>query len=564
MDYATFVEVYDRLSSTSKKIEKIGILAEFLKRLQKEESSEWIYLLRGKVTPDYDSRELGISTQLTLKAMSASFGVSQEKIIADFNEAGDIGEIAERYSQKRRQRALFMKKLDVKKVFDNLKMIISIEGKGAVDRKISLISELLTSAAPKEAKYIVRTLLSDLRVGVADALLIDAIAEAFFVNEDDAKQVLEEKYHLANDFSLLFDAARKGMLALGEIDLVPGRPVSVMLAVKADTLEEAFRICGTPAAAEYKYDGFRMLINKRGEDITLFTRRLENVTSQFPDVVSAARKYISAKEYVLDAEVVGYDLKTKKYLPFEAISQRIKRKYDIDKLAKTLPVEINIFDVLYHDGKNTLDTPYLERRKIVEKIVKTQALVIRPAVQKIVEDEEEAEVFYQSALDEGEEGIMMKKLDAPYRQGRKVGYMVKIKPTIADLDLVIVGAEYGTGKRGGWLTSYIVACKDGEEFLEIGKVSSGLKEKKENDGQETTYEEMTKLLRPLIISEKDNQIRVRPEIVIAVTYQNIQESPSYSSEYALRFPRITRYRPDKKPDEIATLSEIKKEVKKQR
>ncbi len=561
MYYLRFVDVYEKLAATTKRLEKTAMLADFLKELHTKGKSEWVYLLRGKVVPDYDSRELGISTQLILKTLSVVFGVSQAKVVSDFNEKGDLGGLAESYAEQRQQQALFSKKLEVEKIFGNLRMLLKIEGKGTVDKKVALLSELLTSASGKEAKYIVRTVLSDLRVGVADAVLIDALAQAFFADDEEARSLVEEKYHLANDFAFLFDAASHGRKQLEKIDLSPSRPVAVMLAVKAESFEDAFRICGKPAAVEYKYDGFRMLINKSIEGIFLFTRRLENVTLQFPDVVDAVRKYVGADEFILDAEIVGYDPRTRKYRPFESISQRIKRKYDIEKLQKELPVEINVFDVLYHNGKNILALQFSERRKLLEKFIRVQERVIRPAVQRIVASEAEAEEFYELALKEGEEGIMMKKLDAPYKQGRKIGYLVKIKPIVQDLDLVIVGAEYGTGKRGGWLTSYIVACRAGEKFLEVGKVSSGLKEKEEEG---TTYEEITKLLKPLILSSSNNEVRVTPKVVVSVTYQNIQPSTSYSSGFALRFPCITHYRPDKKFGEIATLEEIKKEVKKQR
>lgn len=561
MQYSEYVEVYEALASTSKKLEKTAILAEFLKKLEKKGKSEWIYLLRGRVFADYDSREFGISDQLVLKVIGVAFGIKNDDVQERFNKIGDWGEIAEFYAEKRKQSTLFSKRLEVEKVFSNLRAISDIEGKGAVDKKLSLVSELLTSASGKEAKYIVRTLLSDLRVGVADSLLVDSIVLAFFQNSEGMKAKIEEKFDLANDSALVFEAACLGEKEIDKIDVVPGRPIKVMLAVKALDIEDGFRICGKPCAIEHKYDGFRMVINKDKGKITLFTRKLENVTNQFPDVVSAIEKNIKGDNFVLDSEVVGYDPKTRKYRPFEAISQRIKRKYDIDKVMKELPVEINVFDVIYYNGKNYMNNPFIERRKIVEKIVKEKEFVIRAAVQIITDDEKEAQKFYENALKIGEEGIMMKSLNEPYKQGRKVGYMAKMKPIVNDIDLVIVGAEYGTGKRAGWLTSFIVACKEGDNVLEVGMVSSGLKEKEEEG---TSYDEITKLLKPLIINEEGNKVKVKPKIVVSVTYQNIQKSPSYSSGYALRFPRITHYRPDRSLYDIASLKEIEKEVNKQR
>jgi DNA ligase 1 len=557
MHYSEFVEVYEKLNSTSKRLEKENIIAEFLKKLKEE---KWIYLLRGKVRPDYDDREFGISNKLVIKAISVSFGISSDEINKRFRKVGDLGKISQEFAEKKKQNSLFSSKLTTKRVFENLRKVMEVEGKGAVKGKLDLISELLGNAEGGEAKYIIRTLLGQLRIGVADAVLRDAIAEAIFPKDKkEMSNVVERAYDMSNDFAIVLEAAKKGKRALERIKIVVGRPMNVMLPVKVTELDEAFRICGKPAAIEHKYDGFRVLINKEGGEVKLFTRRLENVTNQFPDVVKVVNKYVKGKSFVLDSEVVGYDPKTKKYKPFEAISQRIKRKYDIEKLESELPVEVNVFDIIYHDGKSFINSPLRERRKVLEKVVHTEKFKIRPSKQIVTADKKVADKFYKDALKIGEEGIMIKKLDACYQQGRRVGFMVKLKPAVADLDLVITGAEYGSGKRGGWLTSYIVACKDGDKFLEVGKVSSGLKELESEEG--TTYGEMTKLLKPLIIGEDGKVAKVKPKIIVAVTYQNIQGSPSYSSGFAMRFPRITRYRPDKSLKEIATLDEIKKEVK---
>ncbi|MBU0906562.1 MAG: ATP-dependent DNA ligase [Nanoarchaeota archaeon] len=563
MQYSDFVEVYEGLFATTKRLEKETILAEFLKKLAKEGEPEWIYLLRGKVTPDYDDRILGLSDKLAMKAIGKTFGIKDEEIAKRYRKIGDIGELAEEFAGKKKQTSLFAKKLTVEKVFSNLRKVMGIEGKGAVSGKIALISELLGQAEGKEAKYIVRTLVGQLRVGVADATVRDAISEALFPDEkQEMSKKLEIAYDMANDFAVVFEAASKGKGALGKIDIVLGRPMNIMLPVKVTEIGEAFRICGKPAAIEHKYDGFRVVINKVGNDIKLFTRRLENVTNQFPDVVQTIKKYVKAHEVILDSEVVGYDPKTKKQRPFEAISQRIKRKYDIEKLEKELPVEENVFDVIYYDGKSLMQEPFVKRRKVLEKLIPHEKWKIRPSMQIVTDSEEVAMKFYHEALKSGEEGIMIKTLDAPYQQGRRVGYIVKMKPAANDLDLVITGAEYGSGKRGGMLTSYIVACQQNGEYLDVGKVSSGLKELEQEEG--TTYDEMTKLLKPLIVSEKGKAVKVKPKIVVSVTYQNIQGSPSYDSGFAMRFPRITQYRPDYHLKDIATLDDIKTEVEKAR
>jgi DNA ligase 1 len=557
MQYSEFVDVYEALASTTKRLEKVDILSKLLKKLDGKE--EWVYLLRGRVFPDYDESEFGISTQLVIKAISRTAGVSEDKISTKFRKIGDLGDIADDIVGKKKQSTLFSKNLSVDLVFSNLRKISGIEGKGSVDKKMALISELLGNASGAEAKYVVRTLLNDLRVGVADATLRDAIGKAFFEGDKDVLELLEVAYDRVNDFAEVLKSARRGKKSLEKVELIPGRPIKVMLPVKVIDLEEAFRICGKPLAVEHKYDGFRVLINYDGKEVSLFTRKLDNVTKQFPDVVEAVKKYVMGKSFVLDSEVVGYTEKNskRKYEPFEAISQRIRRKYDISDLVKKLPVEINVFDIIYHNGKSVIEEPFTKRRKLLEKIITEKKWKIRLSTQFVSDDEKKIMKFYKDALRIGEEGVMFKKLDAPYRPGRRVGYMVKMKPADKDLDLVIVGAEYGTGKRSGGLTSYIVACSNGNKFLEVGKVSSGLKEKEEMGG--ITYTEMDKLLKPLIIHDTKTGVVVKPKIIVSVTYQNIQPSPRYSSGFAMRFPRITHYRPERGLFDIATLSDIKKE-----
>jgi DNA ligase 1 len=557
MKYSELVGVYDDLSDTTKKLEKATILAKFLHKLKEHE--EWVYLFRGRAFPDYDESEFGISSKLVIKAISKG-GINEEELVKLLRKIGDLGEIAEKVFDKKKQKTLFVHDLSVQKVFDNLRKLVLIEGKGAVDKKIGLISELLTSASGREAKYIVRTLLNDLRVGVAEGIIRDAIAEAFLKKENS--RVVEEAYDKSNDWAYVLKLAVKGKKYLEKIDIIPGRPLKVMLPVKVNDLSEAFRICGKPLAVEHKYDGFRVLINKDTKgDVSLFTRRLDNVTKQFPDVVKVIKKYVKGKSFILDSEVVGFNPKTRKYMPFEAISQRIRRKYDIDRLIHKLPVEINVFDMIYYNGKSIVNLPFKNRRKLLEKIVKPIKMVIKLSKQFISDDEKKIVKFYKDALRTGEEGIMLKKLDAPYRPGRRVGYIVKMKPTVNDLDLVITGAEYGKGKRAGGLTSFYLSVKEDGQFVEVGKASSGLKEKENMGG--LTYKEMDTLLQPLIVEEKGTYVRLKPKVVVSVTYQNIQKSPRYSSGYAMRFPKITSYRPERGVHDIATLNEIKKEAKKE-
>ncbi|MEK6914949.1 MAG: ATP-dependent DNA ligase [Nanoarchaeota archaeon] len=557
MHYSNFVELYEKIAFTTKKLEKIKIISDFLPSLKGNE--EYVYLLRGKVFPDFDSKELGVSTQIVIRALSVASGFSGAEILSRFKEIGDLGDVAVSLLKKKRQHSLFSKRLSVSHVIESIKKISSVGGEGSIEGKISIISELLIEAHEKEACYIVRTLLGDLRIGVADAVLVDSILRAFFPEDKEMINKVQKAYDLTNDFAQILRFAFSGKEQFEHISLVPGRALNVMLATKVYDIKEAFDVCGRPAAFEHKYDGFRIIVSSDGKNIKLFTRRLEDVTAQFPEVVESVSKHVHAKSFILDTEAVGFESKTGRYLPFEAISQRIKRKYGISELASKMPVELKVFDVLYLDGENKLDFPFAERRKILEKIVDSVSWKISPSTQIVTDSEKEVEKFYKDALRIGEEGIMVKSINSPYVSGRYVGNMAKLKPNVADLDLVIVGGEYGTGKRVGGLTSFIVACRKGEDLLEVGRVSSGLKEK---SSEGTTYMEIDSLLQPLIIKEEENIVYVKPLIVVSVTYQNIQPSPTYSSGFALRFPRITHYRPERGIRDIATVEEIMREVAK--
>ena len=566
MKYSRLCETYEELENIPSRLKKISILSDFLSKLKElnDKDKEVIYLLQGKVFPDYSEKEFGISEKLVIKALSKASGVADKNIIEKWKKLGDLGEVSEDVMKHKKQDTLFSHPLNVNKVIDNLKKLPELRGKGAVEKKLALISELLTSANSKEAKYLIRTLLQDLRIGVAEGTLRDSIVEACFNKEklekEKIKQIIEsvqESYDKSTDWKLVFENACIGLSSLEKISLEPGKPVKVMLFLKEDTIEKGFERVGKPCLIDFKYDGFRVMINKdKNGSIKIFTRRLDNVTSQFPDIVEYAKEYVKADSFILDAEAVGYNPKTKVYQPFQAISQRIKRKYNIEKLVKELPIEINIFDILYYNGESLIKEPFKERRKIVDKIVVSHAYKIKSSEAIITDSIKEAEKFYKKAISAGEEGVMMKNLSAPYKPGARVGYGIKIKPEANEFDLVIIKAEYGTGKRAGWLTSYTLACKDKNKFLEMGKVSTGLKEKEELG---LSFKELTKKLKPLITKESGRNVEVKPKLVVTVVYQNIQNSPTYNSGFALRFPRITRLRPDKTISDIATLDEVKKE-----
>ncbi len=586
MQYKRLVKVYEQLESTAKRLEKTYCLSEFLKKIPSEELNEIMLLVQGRIFPVWDSREIGVASRLLLKAISLSAGITAGRVEEAWKQAGDLGIVAETLIKSKKQETLFSAKLTTSKVLESLRKLSTLEGSGTVSRKTALISELLTSASPLEAKYIVKTILGTLRIGLGEGVLRDAVVWAFFgdeleikydkgsneliIPEDDREkynkyaEAVQEAFDIVNDFSTVAETAKKyGLARLKNIALKPGAPLKVMLFQKAVDFEDAFSIVGLPCAVEFKFDGFRMQLHKFDSRIIIFTRRLEDVTKQFPEVVKAVKEFVKGESFILDAEAVGYDVSTKKYLPFQSISRRIKRKYGIDEMSKKFPVEVNVFDIIFYNGKSLIKTPFSERRKTIGRIVRDKALAIKKAEQIITKSKEDAEKFYKKSLGAGNEGVMLKNLQGIYKPGSRVGYGVKLKPVMETLDVVIVRAEWGEGKRSNWLSSYTIACRDSQtgELLEIGKVSTGLKEKEEEG---ITFSHVTELLKPLIIEEIGKEVIVKPKVVLEISFEEIQKSPTYGSGFALRFPRFTRLREDRGVNDISTLDEVKKLFKGQR
>jgi len=605
MDYGELVETYKELESDSKRLRKISAISRLLIKLNKQNADEElirkiILLLQGTLFPSWDKRTLGVSSKLVVKAIAIASGNSEKTVNNLWREKGDLGVVAQDLMSKKKQSTLFSQTLTVDEVFEKLQKLASIEGTGSTDFKLKLIGSLLSSADGDGARFITRTVLDELRIGVAHGTLRDAIAvanfsdyfslgeEGYYSSEEQLikfetefkikvehdkpgifiKQFFEKKvqsaYDRANDFTKVAIIARQGINGLEKIKLILGNPIKVMLAQKEPTVEDGMKRVGLPSALEYKYDGFRMQVHKQGPKITIFTRRLENVTKQFPEVANYIHEWVKANECILDCEAVGYDSTTEKYQTFQHIGQRIKRKYDIEELAKKLPVELNVFDILYLDGEELLDKSFAERRKLLEKTIPVQQkkkIVLSKLL--ITEDFEKGLEFNKESLAVGNEGIMCKNLNGKYSPGSRVGHMVKVKPTMDTMDLVVVKAEWGEGKRSGWFTSFTLACVDDEDnYLEIGKVGTGIKELEQENtdivGEEVvTFKKVTDILKSLIIKGQGREVIVNPKLIFEIKFDEIQQSPTYSSRYALRFPRVVKIRNDLSlEDDLTTLDEV--------
>lgn len=656
MDYSKLIETYEELDKTSSRLKKIDIVAKLLWETESDILPKVTLLVQGRVFPIWSDKDIGIANQLVAKIISSSIGIPLEKVNSHFKKIGDFGLVAEEFVKKKKQTTLMRKKLIVEKVFENIERLADVKGKGSQERKFNLVSELLSPATPKEAKYIVRTVLNDLRVGVAQGVIRDAIAKAFFsdvlwigkefkndevnklieetrdrtflvekslfeglvsknrlqkkaisdfkrrnkVTERSLKEIkkLEEKElsraHSKIDYILLIDSAlgnkmkkdkasaiewawfmradygevakiakRGGLADLREVNLRVGKPCYVLLAEKAPDLEAAINMF-EHVAIETKYDGMRTQIHKKDDQVWLFTRRLDEVTKQFPDIVKMVKENVKAKSCIIEGESVAISPKNGKTLPFQTLSQRIHRKYDIEKMAKQIPVNVKLFDVICVDGETFFKKPFRERRKELKKIINDVPGKFSLSRQLITKDIKRAEQFYKEALQNNQEGVMVKNLDALYHPGRRVvGGWLKVKPVMENLDLAIIGAVWGMGKRAGWLSSFILGCKDpkSEKFLECGMMGTGIKEK---EGQGISFIELTKMLKPYITKEKGNRVKIKPKFIVEVAYEEIQKSPNYDSGFALRFPRLVRMRNDKGLSDVDTTERFKELYTQQR
>jgi DNA ligase-1 len=580
MDYLELAKAYDKLEKTTKRLEKTDILSKLIKKTPKQDLKQLMYLLKGKVFPIYDERKIGVSSKIAIKALSQTTGTSATKIESLLRKKGDLGLVAEEILLTNKQKTLFNQKLTIKKVFENIAKLADMQGPGTVNRRIQLVSELFSNAQPLEARYITRTLLEVLRIGVAEGTIRDSLLWAFFpkkVSYDQENQQIDLKvereeynklvdqiqhaYNMSNDFAEVALALKDNKLkSLKKIKLSLAKPINPMLAVKTESITEAYDELGDEILWEFKLDGFRGQIHKLGKDkYEIYTRRLEKVTRQFKELIPILEKHIKADNYILDSELVGYDPKTKTPRPFQYISQRIKRKHNIEEVAKKFPVEINVFDILYLNNKNLMDKPQIERRKILKSIVKEQKQKIILAKSLLTKDPKKVEAFYKNSLKIGNEGLMAKKLDKPYTPGRHVKGWLKLKPIKEPLDLVITGAQWGEGKRTSTFSSFILSCKSDHKFLEIGKVGTGIKEK----DAKLTFASLTKMLTPLVEKKKGNLVTIKPKVVVEVNYEEIQKSPTYNSGYALRFPRVIQIRYDKSPQTANDIKDVKRIYSKQ-
>jgi DNA ligase-1 len=565
MKFSILADVFEKLENTSSGNEMRKILSEFFKKVPKDEIEEISYLLLGSIASKYDEINLGIADKMVLKSISIDSGKDLAEVSKLFKKTGDAGIAAEQLTGKAKS------ELTTKEVFQSLHRIAEASGSGSQDIKIKILADLLGKASPKEARYIPRIVLGTLRLGAGEMTILDALSIAFTGTKKN-KEKLEHAYNICPDVGLIAKTiAEKGLKGIDNIGVKVGRPIQMMLCQRVPVISEIENKMSWPVSVEEKYDGERVQAHFTKGNLVLYSRRLENITEQFPDVAEAIREQIKAKEFVIEGEIVAVDKKGN-LLPFQLLMRR-RRKHDVEKFRKEIPVCMFAFDLLYLNGKSLIKESYPARHNSLEKIMKGQTNSLRMVVRSVCNNVECIEKFFNDSLSRGGEGVVIKSMqkDSVYQAGTRGWLWIKWKPEysakLADtFDLAVVGAFAGRGKRAGAYGALLCAVynEKTDEFETFCKLGSGFTDE--------MLEQIPRKLGKYKIPHKPARLKVHkdmkpdvwfePKIVVEVLGAEITRSPLHTSAeeqgkgLALRFPRFKRFRDDKKAEQATTSKEI--------
>lgn len=550
--FRELAEICEKIESTTKRNLMVSIVSEFLQKLSLEEVEPAVSMILGRAFPKWDQRTLEVSWATLTSVIRKLTDIDWRMFIEAFNRTGDVGDatrIVLEKSRVKKQATLFEKTLTILEVRRNFEAIAEASGPGSREKKERLLEALLSNSSPVEAKYIVKILIGEMRTGFHEGLMELAVSKAFGIPHT----LIQKAVMMRGDIGEVAYLAKKGgKNALTNISFRIFHPIKPMLAQMAENVEEALKEHRGKTAFEYKLDGARIQIHKLGDEVRIFSRRLTDVTASLPEIVEIVRKEVKAKETILEGEVIAVN-ETGNPLPFQHLMRRFRRVHGIEDVSKRIPVKLYLFDLIYFDGQSLIDKSYIERRQKLAEISGKISLT----KQIITDNVKDAQLFLEQAINAGHEGLVAKKLDSPYTPGVRGKKWFKIKKTLEPLDLVVVAAEYGYGRRHNWLSDYYLAARDEKtgEFLIVGKTFKGLTDKE--------IIEMTSRLKKLAIKEEGRRVIVVPKIVVEVAYNEIQKSPKYRCGMTLRFARITRIRDDKSPEEADTIQKIKEVYEKQ-
>ncbi len=547
MRFQALTDLCERLVATTKRIMMTNIVANFLTELDDNEVEPAVSMLLGRAFPKWDERTLDVSWATLSGTIKRLTQASWKDFSSVFRQTGDIGAATEsvfQNSKVRRQATLFENPLTVLDVRGVLEAIAESIGQGSRERKERLIESVFGRATPLETKYLVKIIIGEMRTGFHEGLMEIAVSKAFSI----PLRTIQEATMFTGDIGEVAAICKKeGIEGVTKLGFKVFRPIRPMLAQTAENPEEALKEHDGKTAFEYKLDGARIQIHKSLSKVRVFSRRLTDVTESLPEVVQLVCGELKVNEAILEGEVVALG-KDGIPLPFQHLMRRFRRVYEVEKMVEEIPISLYLFEAIYVDGQNLISLPYIERRIKLKKIAGTIPLT----KQIVTEDHREAELFLKEAVNKGHEGLMAKRPDGPYTPGVRGKHWLKVKKTLEPLDLVIVAAEYGYGRRHNWLSDYYLAAKDEAtgEFLIVGKTFKGLTD------EEMT--EMTRRLKEIAIEEEGHRVTVLPRIVVEVVFNEIQRSPKYKCGMALRFARITRIRYDKSPEEADTIEKVRR------
>lgn len=580
MYFLELAETFERMEKTTSRLELTEILVTILKKTPKKTIEKLVYLIQGKLGPDYIKEELGIAEKLVIKSLAMASGHSTKDIQSKYNTIGDLGQVGFEILKNKLQTTLFYENLTIERVFEILKKITKFTGSGSIDLKLKYINSLLNNASNLESKYILKLILGNLRLGIADFTILDAISLAFTGDKKNRK-ILERAFNLSSDLGkiafLLYEGDINRIQSIQISAFIPVRP---MLAERASNAKEALDKMNFNCLAEYKIDGERIQVHKKGERIELFTRSLEDITNNFPEIIEEFKK-INLKDIIGEGEIVSIDPITKKFKPFQDLMHR-KRKYNIDDAVIKYPVILNFFDILFYDGKDKTILPFSERRKLLEMIFKqNKSSRIKLVTQIKANSVNDIEKFMSESISAGCEGLMIKNPNSQYRAGAREWAWIKLKKEYEgeftdSLDLTIVGALHGKGRRAGNYGTFLLACYDHEEdvFYTICKVGTGFTDELLKEISTKLKQHLIKFKHPRIIAGQIKMdIWFEPKVVIEIISSEITLSPVYTTYMnkikegyglALRFPKFTgKIREDKNAEDSTTVSEIIEMYKKQ-
>jgi DNA ligase-1 len=588
MEFAILAESFNKMESTRKRLELTQFLVELFEKTPNDVISRIIYLIQGKLRPDFEGIELGVSEKLVLRAAKKSLGINENDIIGTLNKTGDLGTAISETLEKRTQTGLFDFGIDsesydealfttkantVERIYEVLWSISQLEGAGKniQDKKINFISSLWNKSKPTEVKFVTKLLLGTLRLGVAENTVMDALAIAFSGNKENRKK-LQYAYNVSSDLGKVAETiATKGIGGIEKFEIVLFNPIRPMLADRIKSEEEVIEKMGEEFAAEYKLDGERVQLHIEGDKVELFSRSLERIESYYPDIIEKIPKNIQADNIILEAEAVAINENTGEFLPFQELMHR-RRKYKIEKAVTEYPITVNFFDILYCNGKSCVELSYKERREKLEKYVKEDGFA-KYIPMSIVKNQNEIEDFMENSINAGSEGLMLKMLDKPYQAGSRGSHWLKLKREYRNelgdsLDLVVIGGFFGKGRRTGNYGTLLLATYDEDEdtFPSICKVGTGFSDESLDQLYQILHPKVSIKKNPRIISEMEADVWFEPELVIEVVASEITLSPIHKAALnairkdaglALRFPKFTgKIRVEKAVEDASTNEEV--------